>query len=181
MSSYLDEYRIPILSSLTKETCRYTFGLVKSAAIARGHAFAIHDHILAAGFSIPVTKVVMPSRELAEALYAEHVGKDYFENLMQSVMGEHGVNAFLITKENPSTKDYDQIGAWRAVMGATNSREASPDTIRGKFGGHLFDENAPLADNAVHGSDSIDSFFRETKLFFPELYPNTAAAEKVSL
>ena len=50
----------------------------------------------------------------------------------------------------------------RTLMGATNSAEAAPGTIRG-------DLSIEFTENLVHGSDSPESAAREIALFFPGL------------
>ena len=50
----------------------------------------------------------------------------------------------------------------RAMMGATNPRDAAPGTIRGDLG-------IELTENLVHGSDSPESASREIAIFFPDL------------
>ena len=50
----------------------------------------------------------------------------------------------------------------RALMGATNPREAAPGTIRGDLG-------LETQRNLVHGSDSPESAAREIAIFFPHL------------
>jgi nucleoside-diphosphate kinase len=48
------------------------------------------------------------------------------------------------------------------LMGATNSKDAAPGTIRG-------DLAIGLRENVVHGSDSAASAQREIEIFFPRL------------
>ncbi|XP_074599807.1 nucleoside diphosphate kinase 6 isoform X1 [Brevipalpus obovatus] len=58
----------------------------------------------------------------------------------------------------------DAIKTWRNLMGPTKVFKAiyeAPESIRGKFG--LSDTR-----NAVHGSDSEETAFREMQFFFPE-------------
>ena len=50
----------------------------------------------------------------------------------------------------------------RTMMGATNSAEALPGTIRG-------DLSPSFTENLVHGSDSAESAEREIGIWFPEL------------
>lgn len=47
----------------------------------------------------------------------------------------------------------------REIMGATDPKKAAKGTIRADFGDNV-------GENAVHGSDSIDSAKRELHLFF---------------
>ena len=52
------------------------------------------------------------------------------------------------------------ISVVRKMIGATDSREALPGTIRGDYGTY------PVMCNCVHASDSVDSASNEIKLFF---------------
>jgi nucleoside-diphosphate kinase len=47
----------------------------------------------------------------------------------------------------------------REIMGATDPKKANAGTIRSKFGDNV-------GENAVHGSDSVESAARELALFF---------------
>ncbi len=93
-------------------------------------------------------------KETAERHYAEHVGKPFFDDLVSFIT--RGPLVAMVV-EGPD--------AWkvvRALMGATNPRDAAPGTIRG-------DLAIELTENLVHGSDGPDSATREIALFFPDL------------
>ena len=47
----------------------------------------------------------------------------------------------------------------RKIMGATNPKDAEPNTIRKKFG-------ISIDKNSVHGSDSIENAKKEINFFF---------------
>ena len=47
----------------------------------------------------------------------------------------------------------------RQIMGATDPKEAEPGTLRFEYGDSV-------GENAVHGSDSLESAERELSLFF---------------
>ena len=51
------------------------------------------------------------------------------------------------------------VAVARALMGATDPKNAAPGTIRGDFG-------LIVTQNIVHGSDSPESATRELDLFF---------------
>jgi nucleoside-diphosphate kinase len=90
----------------------------------------------------------------AKQHYAEHEGKPFFGDLV-SFITRSPLVAMVI--EGPD--------AWRvvrALMGATNPRDAAPGTIRG-------DLAIELTENLVHGSDGPESAAREIALFFPGL------------
>ncbi len=87
----------------------------------------------------------------AEAFYAEHKGKSFYEPLMK-FMTSAPIVATVWEGEGA-------IGKARTLMGATNSTEAAPGTLRREFGTNN-------RYNVVHGSDSPVSAEREVKFFF---------------
>lgn len=132
-----------------------TVAIVKSGAVSRGAVTPIISMIRDADLFIAHCELVHLSREIAEAFYAEHAGRPYFENLMASVTGTDGVAILLLKGE-------DAICRWRALLGPTNpavAREQAPGSIRAMYG-------TEGADNAGHGSDSPESAAREAALLF---------------
>ena len=131
-----------------------TFALIKSKAIRRNlHAYVLgrimeHDFIIqrAEWRQLPLPTIAQ--------FYAEHQGKPYWDDLQRSVSGH--VIALVLSRENA-------IAEWRGVMGATDPRKALPGTLRALAVGE-----AVMADNIVHGSDSITSADREIRLLFGE-------------
>jgi nucleoside-diphosphate kinase len=94
-------------------------------------------------------------RQTAERHYAEHESKPFFPELVAFITRSP---AFVAVIEGPE-------GTWavvRALMGATNPKDAAPGTIRG-------DLATELTENLIHGSDSEESAAREVALFFPTL------------
>ena len=87
--------------------------------------------------------------------YAEHVGKGFYDELVE-FMSRGPVVAMIV--EGPENT-WEVV---RKMMGATNPRTAEPGTIRGDLA-ILFTENL------VHGSDSLESAEREIAIFFPTL------------
>lgn len=78
--------------------------------------------------------------------YEEHAGKDFFGRLIHFMASGPCVLAVL--------EGQDALTGWRALMGATNPKEALPGTLRALYG-----LAGPM--NAVHGSDSEESYHRE--------------------
>ena len=87
--------------------------------------------------------------------YAEHAGKDFYEDLV-AFMGRGPVLVAVV--EGPA----DTWRVVREMMGATNPLKAASGTIRGDLG-------TLVTENLVHGSDSADSARREVPIFFPRL------------
>jgi len=102
------------------------------------------------------TLVAMELRTLDEATleqhYAEHVGKPFYEPLMEFMASGPSV-ALIVEGESV-------IEGIRALAGKTNPLEAGPGTIRGDFA-------TITRENLIHASDSESSAEREIKIFFP--------------
>lgn len=144
-----------------------TFAIIKNDAVKNGvvdqiietlfkhHFRVIHRHV------DTTTKVSMAQ---TVQFYYPHIGRDYFPNLIKSL--HEGCIPLIL--EDISTHQ-NAVTRFRKIIGATNSRIAEPGTIRAMFGGHLFNPEAPVAENAIHGSDSLISALNEIKIIFPEL------------
>ncbi len=131
-----------------------TLILVKPDAFAAGLSGEILARFERKGLSQVAMELMTVDRELAEAHYAEHEGKPFFEELVSFITSGPLVAMVL---EGPRA-----VPAARQVIGATDPLEASPGSIRGDFA-------LEVSSNMVHGSDSDESAAREAKLFFPDL------------
>lgn len=130
-----------------------TLILVKPDGVQRGLAGQIIARFEMRGLKMIGMKFMQMSRGLAERHYAEHEGKNFYEELVGYITSGPVI---AMVWEGPHA-----IEAARATMGVTNPVEASPGTIRGDFG-------MVVGRNLVHGSDSEDSAKREIELFFKE-------------
>ncbi|AND84711.1 nucleoside-diphosphate kinase [Clostridium tyrobutyricum] len=131
-----------------------TLVLIKPDAMERklmGEIISIYEK---KGLHIAALKIIKPSKEIAERHYAEHKGKPFFQELVNFITRSE-VCAMLIEADNA-------IELVRKINGLTNPMDADMGTIRGKFA-------LSKAENAVHASDSKESFEREMKIWFPEL------------
>ena len=97
--------------------------------------------------------------------YYEHHDKPFFKSLVE-FMASGPVLVLVLEGEGAIQK-------WRALMGPTDSRNARPDTVRGRFGASYdvhgegqMGEIYPMWRNAVHGSDSTEAARREIDFFF---------------
>jgi nucleoside-diphosphate kinase len=128
-----------------------TMVLVKGDGVRRRLVGEIIRRIENKGLDIRALRLMDVSQDLAEAHYAEHRDKPFFEELVEFITATPVV-AMRVEGEGA-------IKVMRALMGATNPAEATPGTIRG-------DLALSLPDNLVHGSDSPESAERELELFF---------------
>lgn len=130
-----------------------TYVMIKPDAVARGLVGAIVKRFEDTGLVIERMEMGVLPRELAEANYAEHAGKPFYEGLIEYITSGPVVRMVLSGPE--------AVSVARKLMGATNPRDAAPGTIRGDFG-------LTLDANVVHGSDSPESAAREIGIFFAD-------------
>jgi nucleoside-diphosphate kinase len=131
-----------------------TLVLVKPDGVERGLVGEVLTRIERRGFALVAADLRTIDRATAEAHYAEHDGKPFFEALVTFITSGPLLAAVI---EGESA-----IPAWRSMMGATNPANAAPGTIRG-------DLATETQNNVTHGSDSPESAKREIALFFPDL------------
>jgi nucleoside-diphosphate kinase len=131
-----------------------TLILVKPDAYARGLTGEILARFERKGLKIVALKLLTTPRDLAETHYAEHVGKGFFEELIEFITSAPLV-ALILEGEQA-------VAAARQLIGATNPIEATTGSMRGDFA-------IAVGTNMVHGSDSTESAEREIGVWFPEL------------
>jgi nucleoside-diphosphate kinase len=132
-----------------------TFVICKPDAVERGVVGEIIGRFERKGLRIVAAELRTLDRATLGRHYAEHEGKSFYDDLL-GFMSRGPVVVMVL--EGPA----DTFKVVRAMMGATNSRDAAPGTIRGDLG-------IELTENLVHGSDSAESASREIGIFFPNL------------
>ena len=132
--------------------------LVKPDGFRRGLTGEVLRRIEAKGYALAALAVLTPTREQLAVHYEEHVGKPFYEPLVD-FMSSGPVTAVVIEGQ-------DCVKGFRSLAGATNPTEALPGTIRGDLGR---DWGTPVQQNIVHGSDSHESGEREIAIWFPRL------------
>ncbi|MEK9957234.1 MAG: nucleoside-diphosphate kinase [Flavobacteriaceae bacterium] len=128
-----------------------TFTMIKPDAVEKGHIGAILDKINAAGFSIVAMKYTQLSRRDAEAFYAVHAERPFFDELV-TFMTRGPIVAAVLEKDNA-------VADFRTLIGATNPAEAAKGTIRKLYA-------SSVGENAVHGSDSDENAAIEAAFHF---------------
>lgn len=128
-----------------------TFGIIKPDAVAKGHAGAILAAIEENGFTLVGFKKTRLSVAQAQAFYAVHKERPFYNDLVK-FMTEGPVVVMVLERENA-------IAEWRKLMGATNPEKADAGTLRKRFA-----EN--IERNAVHGSDAPETASVEIPFFF---------------
>ncbi|NQX27573.1 nucleoside-diphosphate kinase [Microbacteriaceae bacterium VKM Ac-2854] len=132
-----------------------TLVLVKPDGVARNLTGEILRRIEAKGYSLVDIKLVEADRDLLSKHYEEHVGKPFYEPLVE-FMESGPVVAIRIAGDRV-------IEGFRALAGTTDPTTAAPGTIRGDLGR---DWGLKVQQNLVHGSDSPESAQRELSLWF---------------
>lgn len=130
-----------------------TLSIIKPDAVSKNVIGKIYSRFEDAGLTVLAAKMLHLSQEQAEGFYAEHKERPFFKDLV-AFMTSGPVMVQVLSGENA-------VLAHRDIMGATNPKEAAPGTIRADFA-------SSIDENAVHGSDSVESAVREVAYFFKE-------------
>lgn len=128
--------------------------MIKPDAMRNGHAGAILDKIIKAGFRVVALKQTKLSEEKAGAFYEVHKERPFYGELV-SFMSSGVIIAAILEKENA-------VADFRTLIGATNPAQAEEGTIRKMFA-------TSVGENAVHGSDSDENAQIEGSFFFSGL------------
>ena len=131
-----------------------TLVLIKPDAFADGHSGDIIKRYEDEGFKIAALKLMMMTKEIAAKHYVEHIGRPYYEGLVE-FMTSAPLVAMVLEGDNV-------IKRVREINGATNPANAAEGTIR-----KLYARDG--SKNAVHASDSPESAAREIAIFFSAL------------
>lgn len=132
-----------------------TLVLIKPDGVSRNLTGEILRRIEAKGYQLVDVKLVEASRELLAKHYEEHLGKPFYEPLVE-FMESGAIVALRIAGERV-------IEGFRSLAGTTDPTAAAPGTIRGDLGR---DWGLKVQQNLVHGSDSPESAARELALWF---------------
>ena len=131
-----------------------TLNIIKPNAVRKNAVGKVIQTFETSGLAVIALRMETLTREKAEAFYAEHVGKPFFEGLI-AFMTSGPCVAMALRGENA-------IARVREIMGNTNPAKAAPGTLRAELADNM-------TENAVHGSDSPRSAAREVAFFFPDL------------
>lgn len=130
-----------------------TFILAKPDAVQRGLIGEITLRLERRGLKLVAAKFLQVSRDLAEKHYAVHLGKPFYEGLINYITS---APVMAMVWEGPQA-----IMAVRQTMGATRPVEASPGSIRHDYG-------LSVGRNLTHASDSPENAAFEIGLWFSE-------------
>ncbi len=134
-----------------------TLVLIKPDAHQNGKASNIWALYMYRGLNMVQRRELDPTKEstkeLLEAHYAEHLGRSYYDNLI-NFMTSGPITALVFEGEGV-------IERVRMLHGATDPAKAELGTIRAMFGTNV-------TKNAVHASDSVESAEREIAIWFTQ-------------
>lgn len=128
-----------------------TLVIVKPDGVQRALVGEIIGRLERRGLKIVALGLKTIDAEFASRHYAEHVGKGFYNSLVDYIGSGPSV---IMVLEGP-----DAVEAVRSTVGKTNPVAAGPGTIRGDFG-------MTVGRNLIHASDSVESGKREVALFF---------------
>jgi len=128
-----------------------TISIIKPDAVAKNVIGEIYARFEKAGLRIVAARMEHLTAEKAGEFYAIHKERPFYSDLI-SFMTSGPVMVQVLEGE-------DAIAKNREVMGATNPADAAPGTIRADFA-------QTVDENAVHGSDGLDTASTEIAFFF---------------
>jgi nucleoside-diphosphate kinase len=129
-----------------------TLSIIKPDAVAKNVIGQIYARFEGAGLKIVAAKMVHLSRGEAEAFYAVHKSRPFFNDLVSfMISGPVMIQAL---------EGEGAIARHRDLMGATDPKKAQKGTIRADFADSI-------DANAVHGSDGAETAAAEVAFFFP--------------
>ncbi len=128
-----------------------TLSIIKPNAMKKNKIGTIIDRFEESGLKIVAAKLKHLTKEECETFYEEHREKPFFDELVL-FMVSGPVFLMVLSGENAIDRN-------REIMGATDPAQAAEGTLRKLFGDSM-------GENAVHGSDSINSAEREVSFFF---------------
>ena len=130
-----------------------TFVMLKPETVERKLIGEIISRIEKRNFRIVAMKLIQASIQQAEKLYEVHLGKSFYQELVDHITSGPIV-PMVVERDDAVTK-------MRELIGATNPAQAEDGTIRRDFG-------LSITKNAIHAADSPQNAERETGIFFSD-------------
>jgi len=130
-----------------------TLAILKPDCVKKNVCGEVIARIEKAGFKILNMKMTRMTKETAGGFYAVHRERPFFAELVNFMTSGKCV-PIALEKENA-------VADFRALIGATDPKDAAPGTIRNDFA-------SSKGENIVHGSDSAENGRIEIAYFFPE-------------
>jgi nucleoside-diphosphate kinase len=131
-----------------------TLSIIKPDGVSRNLVGEVIKRFEGAGIRIAAMKMLRLTLEQAKAFYAVHRERPFYESLTE-FMSSGPIVVMVLEAENV-------IRLNRDIMGATNYKEAAPNTIRRDFA-------TDIEKNVVHGSDAPETAAVEIAFFFSSM------------
>lgn len=128
-----------------------TLSIVKPDAVSKHNIGNIIAKLEKSGLTIVAARMTHLTKAQAEAFYAVHKGRPFYNDLV-NFMTTGPILVMVLEGENAITKN-------REIMGATDPKKAASGTIRAEYASNI-------EENAVHGSDAPDTAKTEINFFF---------------
>jgi nucleoside-diphosphate kinase len=130
---------------------QYTLSIIKPDAIAKNIIGEIYCRFEKAGLRIVAAKMLQLTEKQAQEFYAVHKERPFYHDLVE-FMSSGPIMVQVLMGDNAVAKN-------RELMGATDPKKAASGTIRADFANSI-------QENAVHGSDSLQTAKQEIAFFF---------------
>jgi len=128
-----------------------TLSIIKPDAVERNLTEDIKKIFAKNNLKVLNEKKIHISKEEAEEFYKVHQSKPFYDELC-SYLSSNPIFVMILEGENA-------VALNRKLMGATNPKDAEPETIRKLYG-------ISIDKNSVHGSDSVENAKVEIDFFF---------------
>lgn len=128
-----------------------TLSIIKPDGVARGLIGEVIKRFESNNIKIAAMKMVHMTKAQAQAFYAVHKERPFYDSLTDFMSSGPAV-VMVLEGENVIEKN-------RQIMGATNYKDAAEGTIRRDFA-------TDIEKNVVHGSDSPETAAYEIAFFF---------------
>jgi nucleoside-diphosphate kinase len=132
-------------------TLERTLSIIKPDAVSRNYIGGIYSRFEQAGLKIIAAKMMHLTTAQAGEFYGIHRERPFFNDLVK-FMSSGPIMVQVLEGENAVLKHRD-------VMGATDPKKAASGTIRADFA-------QSIDENAVHGSDALETAKTEIAFFF---------------
>jgi len=129
----------------------HTLSIIKPDAVERNLTEEIKSIFTKNGLKIINSKKIHISKEEAAEFYKVHQSKPFYNDLC-AYLSSGPIFVMVLEGEDAVVKN-------RKLMGATNPKDAEPNTIRKLYG-------ISIDKNSVHGSDSVENAKIEIDFFF---------------
>ena len=128
----------------------HTLSIIKPDAVERNLIEEIKSIFTKNGLKIMNSKKIHISKEEAAEFYKVHQSKPFYNDLC-AYLSSGPIFVMVLEGEDAVAKN-------RKLMGATNPKDAEPNTIRKLYG-------ISIDKNSVHGSDSVENAKIEIDFF----------------